>query len=164
MTEKTGGAVAERGSTPDDAARGWRLPPPARLLGPAGLLPFGALAMLAVAGQGWARPWLLGYGAAILSFLGAVHWGAALRAPAAEARWDWARLGLGVLPSLVAWVALQQPSVVAGPILAAAILATAAAETLAARRGAVGEGWVRLRWVLSIGAAAALVAGTFLFP
>ncbi len=139
------------------------MPPPARILGPAGLLPFGGLAMLAVAGQDWARPWLVGYGAAILSFLGAVHWGAALRAPAGEARWDWARLGLGVLPSLIAWVAMRQPAPTAGAILAAAILATAAAESFAARRGAVGPAWVRLRWVLSLGAAAALLAGTVLY-
>ena len=140
------------------------MPPPARVLGPAGLLPFGGLAMLAVAGQDWARPWLVGYGAVILSFLGAVHWGAALRAPADEAGWDWARLGLGVLPSVIAWVALRQSSPVAGVTLAAAIVATAAVESLAARRGAVGSGWLRLRWVLSLGAAAALLAGTVLFP
>ncbi len=40
----------------------------------------------------------------ILAFLGGVHWGFALPEPSGRA--DRARLGLGVVPSLVGWVAL----------------------------------------------------------
>ncbi|MFC7474774.1 DUF3429 domain-containing protein [Dankookia sp. GCM10030260] len=65
------------------------LPRPTLWLGLAGLLPFLGTALLA-----WTAPpdWrgvalhaLAAYGAVILSFLGAVHWGLALRAPPAEA-------------------------------------------------------------------------------
>ncbi|MFT8244512.1 DUF3429 domain-containing protein [Roseomonas sp. BN140053] len=141
---------------------GWRLPAAATLLGLAGLLPFAGLAALAAAGEDWARPWLVGYGASILSFLGAVHWGAALRAPEAEAGWDWPRFGLGVVPSLVAAVALQLQPATAAAVLAAAILLTAAGEAVAATGGAVSPRWVRLRWILSIGAGLLLLAGEFL--
>lgn len=46
---------------------------------------------------------LLAYGATILSFLGAIHWGLALRDPADP---PVAMLAWGVMPSLVAWAAL----------------------------------------------------------
>ena len=54
-----------------------------------GLLPFLATALLSwIAAEDWrgvALYALAAYGAVILSFLGAVHWGLALRAPASEA-------------------------------------------------------------------------------
>jgi hypothetical protein len=132
------------------------LPAPARLLGPAGLIPFAGLAGLAFAGQPWAPAALAAYGATILAFLGAVHWGLALRAPAAEQGAAWGRLGLGVVPALIGWVALLLPTAAGLALLAAAILATAAAETWAARGGLVPGGYLRLRWVLSAGASACL--------
>ena len=46
---------------------------------------------------------LLAYGATILSFLGAIHWGLALRDPGHPPA---VMLVWGVLPSLVAWAAL----------------------------------------------------------
>ena len=46
---------------------------------------------------------LLAYGATILSFLGAIHWGLALHDPAEPPRW---MLVWGVVPSLLAWGAL----------------------------------------------------------
>lgn len=170
------------------------IPPLTRLLGFAGLLPFLAAALGAWAGpEAWrgAALWALAaYGAVILSFLGAVHWGFGLggsgpggvgpggvgpgglgpsglgsagldlsgAAPAAPAATAW-RLGLGVLPALLGWVALLLP---AGPglaLLAAGILGTAAVETLAARRGLLPDGYLRLRWWLSLGGAACLLAG-----
>lgn len=60
----------------------WLVPPAARWLGFAGLIPFvaGAFASLPVAGElrPFALPLLLDYGAIILSFMGGVHWGAAM--------------------------------------------------------------------------------------
>jgi hypothetical protein len=135
------------------------LPAPARLLGPAGLIPFAGLAIAVWAGWPGAGAALAAYGATILAFLGAVHWGLALRAPAAERGADWGRLGLGVVPALVAWVALLLPLPAGLGLLAGAILATAAAETRAAQAGLVPGGYLRLRWMLSAGAAASLLAG-----
>lgn len=79
-------------------------------LGYAGLLPF-----LALAGAAWLAPLpyraqagfaLLAYGATIASFLGAIHWGLAMRGPLAPP----GRLFVwGVFPGLMAWVALLLP-------------------------------------------------------
>ncbi len=135
------------------------LPAPARLLGPAGLIPFAGLALASLAGWEGAVGALVAYGATILAFIGAVHWGLALRAPAAERSADWARLGLGVLPALLAWLALLLPASFGLGLLALGILGTAAVESLGARAGLVPADYLRLRWLLSSGAAICLVAG-----
>ena len=136
---------------------------PPRLLGYAGLLPFAASAALALLGPpGWrglALAALAAYGAVILSFLGAVHWGLALRAPREEAGAAWPRFGLGVLPSLAAWVSLLLPARPGLALLAVGVLAVAAAETVAARRGLMPRSYLGLRWPLSLGAGACLFLG-----
>lgn len=86
------------------------LPPGLAALGYAGLLPFVACVLAIALLEGEARAFavraLVAYGAVILSFLGAVHWGLLLRQPDAAAQ---ARLAIGVLPSLAGWVALLLP-------------------------------------------------------
>lgn len=83
-------------------------PPPALYLGFSGAIPFCGLAamsfifpehlhLIAHAQQA--------YGACILSFLGAIHWGYAL-AKTSELKPDWSTLGYSVTPSLIAWLAL----------------------------------------------------------
>ena len=78
----------------------------ARVLGYAGLIPFVALSLAS-----WLVPGsyhvdilrcLVAYGAAIVSFIGALHWGAEM----GHARQSEGRLIWGVLPSLVAWVSV----------------------------------------------------------
>ncbi|WP_206935358.1 DUF3429 domain-containing protein [Roseococcus thiosulfatophilus] len=130
-------------------------------LGLSGLLPFIAAALAVLLAPdywgGFARGALIAYGAVILSFLGAVHWGLALRAPAGEAWATPARLVLGVVPSLIGWAAMllfEAPSLL---LLAAGILATAGVEQWAASRGLVPRFYMRLRWVLSVGAASCLL-------
>lgn len=139
------------------------LPPPLRLLGPAGLIPFALLAAAALLGPvEWRAPALhalAAYGATIAAFLGAVHWGLALRAGPEEAGAAWGRLGFGVLPALIAWVALLLPPRAGLPALAALLVAVAAVETLAARWALVPAAYLRLRWALSLGAAACLLLG-----
>jgi hypothetical protein len=132
------------------------LPLPAAWLGAAGLLPFLGLAALSGLGAPSAAPALAAYGATILAFLGAVHWGLALAGPSPA---NAARLALGVVPSLVAFAALLLPLRPGLLLLAAAILATAAVETLAARRGLVPRDYLRLRWYLSAGASSCLLLG-----
>lgn len=128
------------------------LPIPAFWLGLAGLVPFLTLAGATLAGLPWGGWALAAYGATILAFLGAVHWGLALAAPAPGP----GRFLLGVVPQLVGWVALLLPLRPGLALLAVAVLVTAAVESLAARAGLVPEGYLRLRWVLSVGAAACL--------
>ncbi len=138
------------------------LPRPALWLGLAGLTPFFAATALALGVPDWrpvALPALAAYGAVILSFLGAVHWGFALRAAGAEARATPARLGLGVMPSLLAWVALLLPLPFALPLLALGLLATAGVESLAARQGLMPDGYLRLRLGLSFTAGLCLLTG-----
>lgn len=132
------------------------IPPLARPLGFAGLIPFAGLAVLSLAGVSWASGAIAAYGATILAFLGAVHWGFALRAlPGEEFASPW-RLSLGVAPALLAWVALLLPVPAGLWLLAGGVVATAAVETAAARRGLVPADYLRLRWWLSAGAAASL--------
>jgi hypothetical protein len=94
-----GTANRERGS----------LPPGTDALGYGGLLPFALLtAALWVLDadhrlHALALTGLLAYGAVILSFLGAVHWGFVLSRPSARAP---LLLALGVVPSLVGAVTL----------------------------------------------------------
>jgi hypothetical protein len=132
------------------------------LLGLAGLLPFAGAALAVHAAPeawtGFAKGTLIAYGAVILAFLGAVHWGLALRAPEAEAGANEQRLVFGVLPALVGWVAMLLPETAAVLLLAGGILATAAIEQAGAGRGLVPGPYMRLRWVLSAGAALCLMA------
>jgi hypothetical protein len=141
------------------------LPRSARWLGLAGLIPFFATIFLAAYGpeelEGFAMAALGTYGAVILSFLGAVHWGLALADPAG--RGALGRLLLGVLPALVAWVALLLEPGHSLLALGLGILGTAGVETLANRRGLLPPGYLALRWVLSIGAATCLLAGAWWF-
>jgi len=86
------------------------LPAGAATLGHAGLLPFiaGVLGIALLDGEprAFAARALVAYGAVILSFLGAVHWGLVLaRSTSSAAR----HLIVGVLPSLAGWVALLLP-------------------------------------------------------
>jgi len=87
------------------------LPPFTAALGYGGLVPFAAcaLAILLVPDpevRHLIGRVLLGYGAVILSFLGGVHWGLALRGGAGKAS---GMLAMGVVPSLVGWATLLLP-------------------------------------------------------
>lgn len=91
------------------------IPPLVRKLGYAGLIPFIGLALmvqLAPTPMNYlSAESLAGYGAVITSFMGALHWGANLhllgKAPAGD-RWEDRNAWIwGVIPALVAWVALH---------------------------------------------------------
>jgi hypothetical protein len=86
------------------------LPAGAAALGHAGLLPFVAgvlgIALLDGEPRALAARTLIAYGAVILSFLGAVHWGLVLARPTSSAA---RHLIVGVLPSLAGWIALLLP-------------------------------------------------------
>ena len=87
----------------------------ARLLGFGGLLPFVILAAATMMELHTpfapAHALLIGYGAVILSFVGALHWGAQLSADKLSAD----KLSAGpfiwsVVPALIGWVALMLPA------------------------------------------------------
>ena len=93
----------------DSAAYAPPLSDTARTLGHLGLLPFvlGALLVWVVNDEahGHVTLALSAYAALILSFLGGIHWGVAFRLSAPPALF----LIWGVLPSLVAWLAVLMP-------------------------------------------------------
>lgn len=82
------------------------------LLGYGGLLPFVGLALLILTSVEY-RPFLavalVNYGAVILSFVGALHWGFAMSVQnmSAELRRD--RLIWSVIPALIAWLSTLLP-------------------------------------------------------
>lgn len=128
------------------------IPPTPLALGLAGLAPFIALALAValqhrdIAGVDAAQA-LLGYGAAILSFLGGVHWGLALRHPSAATR----RLlyALSVAPPLWAWAALVVGEAAGLAMLAAGLAAHGALDGLRAGRFAAPRWYPALRALLA---------------
>ncbi|KAM6948141.1 transmembrane protein 69 [Aplochiton taeniatus] len=83
-------------------------PKPALYLGFSGLLPFVAAPLLMVATQSFYAEVAYAqvvYGASIVSFLGGARWGFAIP-EGSPAQPDWMNLGNGVVPSLLAWLAL----------------------------------------------------------
>jgi len=85
------------------------LPPAAAWMGYLGLLPFFATALGVWIGPVWLAGWLLAYGAIILSFVGAIHWGLVMGRGEASA----AVFQASVVPALVGWAALLVPTIVA---------------------------------------------------
>jgi hypothetical protein len=153
------------------------------VLGVAGLIPFivcglGAVSVDAVSSARMMTA-LIGYGAVILSFLGGVHWGFALRgfalggiaaAPPAPVTVagnrfvtaERARLVLGVVPSLIGWVALLLLMIrldwAALAVLIAGFIATVVVEHQASRRQLIPLGsYIWLRWGLTVVVVAMLV-------
>lgn len=133
-----------------------RLPPLAMLLGLLGLVPFLAAGFAAVGLQhpidaSRALGGLVAYGAVILSFLGAVHWGFAIEDETGLA--ETARLGLGVLPALLGWVALlafmEGDPAIALALLVLGFVAVIATEQRGGARGVVPRAYLGLRWVLT---------------
>lgn len=81
----------------------------ARSLGFGGLLPFIGLALAALLDPTRAALWnhaLMAYGAIILSFVGALHWGFAMTAGGLSDGERSGRFAWSVMPALIAWVAL----------------------------------------------------------
>jgi hypothetical protein len=101
---------------------------------------------------------LIDYAALILGFAGGVHWGLALAPNIARPS---LRLGAGVLPMMVAWVALVLAQLVAPTValvvLIVGYLGTVLTEHRAARRLLVPSGYVWTRWVFSVVAVVMMV-------
>jgi Protein of unknown function (DUF3429) len=104
---------------------------------------------------------LIAYAAVILAFAGGVHWGFELQSPQQAASVQRARLGLGVLPLLVGWIALLLPLVVASwvslIVLIAAYIGTVLVEHRAARRELIPPRYLVLRWSFTVVAVAMMI-------
>jgi hypothetical protein len=137
------------------------VPAAARWLGGAGLIPFAALAVAGPFIDAASRPRvafaLAAYGASILSFLGGIRWGLAIRDASETALVR--PLAVSVIPSLVAWIALLLPPASSLALLAAGVAGQLFADVAASRRGETPAWYPALRWPLSCGAALALLSG-----
>lgn len=133
--------------------------PWARRLGFAGLIPFVALAAAL-----WVAPpddlplagvSLLGYGATICSFLGAIHWGLAMREgpcqPVTSLLW-------GVLPSLLGWAALLLGPAPGLLLITALLWACMVADRVLYPRYQL-QAWLPMRLQLTLVASISCLAG-----
>jgi hypothetical protein len=134
----------------------------------AGAIPFlalGAVVLLDPLGSKTAIEVLISYGAVILSFTGAVHWGFALRESAHPLNGEPlspAVLGserqlliFGILPAVIGWLALSLMLHFQAPALALFVLlvgffVTIVVETIGRGRGVVAVNYLFLRWAVSI--------------
>lgn len=133
------------------------VPLPARVLGLGGLIPF-----LAGAVGVWVLPDLSGaiamtaqlaYGAVILTFVGAVHWGYAM-----QGEMPWGRLVWSVTPALVAWIALLLAPLMTALILFVSFAMAFLTDARAVRAGLFPDWYLGLRKVLTLGVLVSLAA------
>ncbi len=93
-----------------------------KLLAYAGLLPFMGLSVLLWLVDPDLHPFvalaLAGYGASIVSFLGGIHWGIGFRNASRMHNAPLFNFGWGVVPSLLAWIAITMPAYAGLPLLA----------------------------------------------
>lgn len=128
-------------------------------LGAAGLIPFVGLAAALWLAPPGDRPLasmaLLGYGAIISSFLGAIHWGVVMREGLAQ---PVPSLIWGVAPSLLGWVALLLGHAPGLLLIAALLWACFAADRALYPRHQL-RAWLPLRFWLTVVASGSCLAG-----
>jgi hypothetical protein len=145
-------------------ARDKKVPPSAAWLGGLGAVPFVGLAGATPFFTGVTRMFvvhaLLAYGATILSFLGGVHWGMAIRSDSGTDNGKLAaRLTLSVIPSLAGWAALLVGETTGMFLLAFAIAAMLLVDIRASRVGEAPPWYSKLRIPLTGVVVAALLFG-----
>ena len=128
-------------------------------LGNAGLAPFVLLTALIWLVDSELLPFvsiaLGGYAAAIVSFLGGVHWGIGFMKGEAAQRFHFV---WGVVPSLVAWLALMMPAQAALPLLGMVLVACYVVDRQT--YPAVGlSGWLPMRLSLTVVATLSCLLG-----
>jgi uncharacterized protein DUF3429 len=141
------------------------MPVLAILLSVLGLIPFIACGLVALGPDqimaSRMMSALIAYGAVVLSFVGGVHWGFELQSRHEAAFVHRARLGLGVIPLLVGWVALLLPLVASSwvslIVLIAAYIGAVLVEHRAAERDLVPPRYLWLRWSFTVVAVAMMV-------
>lgn len=128
-------------------------------MGYGGLIPFvgfaAAVWLPCIAGRSFNLFALLTYGATILSFLGAIHWGLAMRdasgPPAGLLLW-------GVTPSLLAWIAMLIVPAAGLCVLIVGLWACYGVDRTVYPRFGLG-GWLRMRLLLTVVASFSCLAG-----
>ena len=128
-------------------------------LGYAGLAPFVLLAALMWLVNTELLPFvsiaLGGYAATIVSFLGGVHWGIGFMKGEATPRFHFI---WGVLPALIAWLALMMPAYAALPLLGLVLVACYAVDRRTYPSAGLAQ-WLPMRLRLSVVATLSCVLG-----
>lgn len=149
-------------TAPRAATHYFGIPTAPLALGLAGLVPFWglALALLVHSALGLATvrldSALASYAAIIVSFLGGIRWGFAVRDTE-----EITPFAISVVPSLVAWAALAAPEPWRLVILGLVALALGPIDLALVRSGRAPGWFGRLRLILSTGAGVALLLAAF---
>ena len=136
----------------------------AKLIGFGGLIPFVGCALLMYAGNIGASIIALFasavYGAVILSFVGAVHWGLTMREDRSPYWYVWS-----ITPAILGWLAIVLLDIKIS-LLAVAIAFTLAwsVDRQASLRGLIPIWYMRMRHILTVGATISLLATAFAPP
>ena len=151
----------------EDGPRRALVPAAAVLLGGLGLVPFVGLSIASRAIEGdlktAALHGLLAYGAVILSFLGGIHWGAAMVQSISRTDHgiDSVRLGISVIPSLVGWTSLLIDPRYGLALLAVGFAANLLLDIRSTRQGLVPPWYRVLRQPLTMIVIIALIVAEF---
>ena len=140
------------------------LPRTVAWLGYGGLIPFLALAPASLLDHHHGALWsdaLVAYGAIILSFIGALHWGLAMSLPGLSDRQRSAWFTWSVVPALIAWPAVLFSPIVAAPLLVIGFIAHYLQDRRLAGQATLPDWYLPLRLRLSSVAVVCLVAGFF---
>ncbi len=140
------------------------LPRTVAWLGYGGLLPFVLLAPASLLDHHHGAVWsdaLVAYGAIILSFIGALHWGLAMTLPELSERQRSAWFAWSVVPALIAWPAVLFSPIVAVPLLVFGFIAHYLQDRRLARQANLPDWYLPLRLRLSSVAVICLVASVF---
>jgi ABC-type amino acid transport system permease subunit len=133
-----------------------------KLLAYAGLTPFVGLAVLLWLVDPDLHPFvalaMAGYGASIVSFLGGIHWGIGFRNVSRMHNAPLFNFGWGVVPSLLAWIAVTMPAYAGLPLLAAILFLCYAVDRKTYPEAGIGE-WLTMRWHLTLVAALCCLLG-----
>ena len=136
----------------------------ANRLGYAGLIPFVVLAPASLLDAHHGITWsdaLFAYGAVILSFVCALHWGFAMALPGLDDARRRRTMLWSVVPSLIAWPALLLVPSDAAVLLVLGFVLHYVQDRRLARQAALPDWYLPLRRQLSIVACVCLALGTF---
>ena len=133
----------------------------AKVLGFAGLVPFIGLAYLVNtfgAHEDFLRHALLAYGACIVSFVGAVHWGIWLSSSANQTGSS-TGLAWSVVPSVAAWIALTIDTRASMAVMAALLVLCLLVDIALRRTDSLPPWYLTMRVTLTLFGSGSLLAG-----
>ena len=140
------------------------LPRTVAWLGYGGLIPFLVLTPVSLLDYHYGALWsdaLYAYGAIILSFIGALHWGLAMSLPELSERQRSALFVWSVVPALIAWPAVLFSPPIAAPLLVFGFIAHYLQDRRLARQASLADWYLPLRLRLTSVAVVCLIAGVF---